>query len=102
MTKKKHKKDRSISSFIFTMVCIAFVVVGVLCATRMYEIHKRKASLLEENRRLREQKQALIDKNNELMIQGTRSDDSAYIENIARSQLDMVYPGEVIFRTTGD
>ena len=90
MTKKKHKKDRSVSSSIFTMVCIAFVVVGVLCATRMYEIHKRKESLLEENRRLQEQKQ------------GTRSDDSAYIENIARSQLDMVYPGEVIFRTTGE
>ncbi|MBO4635551.1 MAG: septum formation initiator family protein [Clostridiales bacterium] len=102
MTKKKHKKDRSVSSFIFTMVCIAFVVVGVLCATRMYEIHKRKESLLAENRRLQEQKQALIDRNNELLIQGTRSDDSAYIENVARSQLDMVYPGEVIFRNTGD
>lgn len=101
VTKKKHKKDRSISSFVFTMVCIAFVVISVLCATRLYEIHQRRERLLEENARLLEEKQALIDRNNELLIQGTRSDDSAYIESIARSQLDMVYPGEVIFRTTG-
>ncbi|MBQ1574055.1 MAG: septum formation initiator family protein, partial [Clostridiales bacterium] len=28
--------------------------------------------------------------------------DDAYVESVARSQLDMVYPGEVIFRVQGE
>lgn len=100
---KRPKHLSSERSLLMCVVLIAFVVVFVLCATQLYEIRDRRARLMEENRQLQAQKQVLIDKNNTLLAQGSHTDaDSAYIEDIARNQLDMVYPGEIIFRTTGE
>lgn len=89
-------------SFIMAVLCIAVVIVGVLCITRFYEINARKERLLQERHELEEQKQALKDKRNQIIAQGTHGSDSVYVERVAREQLDMVYPGEVIFRTTGE
>ena len=100
MRKVKHKSGGF--SLWMTIVCLAFVVVAVLCATRMYDVHMRKERLLDEQKQLKAQKQALIDKNNAILAQGTKTNDAKHVEAIARSQLDMVYPGEIIFRTTGD
>lgn len=101
---KTVKKRRTNTSFSLTMtvVCIAFVVVGVLCATRLYDINQRKARLMEESRQLQAQKQALLDRNDALLAQGAHSDDDVYVEKVARDQLDMVYPGEIIFRVSGE
>lgn len=85
-----------------TVVCIAFVVVAVLCATRYYDVRQRRERLLEESRQLQAQKQALLDQNDALIAQGAHSDDDVYVEKVAREQLDMVYPGEIIFRVTGE
>lgn len=90
-------------SLVTCVILIAFVVVAILCATQFHEIQERRARLMEENRQLNAQKQVLIEKNNALMAQGSHeSSDPAYIEDVARNQLDMVYPGEIIFRTSGE
>ena len=98
------KKRRTNTSFslLMTVVCIAFVVVAALCATRLYDIQQRRERLLQESRQLQAQKQALVDQNNALLAQGARSDDDVYVEKGAREQLDMVYPGEIIFRVSGE
>jgi len=98
------KKRRTNTSFslAMTVVCIAFVVVAVLCATRYYDVRQRRERLLEESRQLQAQKQALLDQNDALIAQGAHSNDDVYVEKVAREQLDMVYPGEIIFRVSGD
>ena len=101
---KKIKKIRRRSggfSLPMTLVCIAFVVVVVLCATKYYDVRMARIRLEEEKAALEAQKAALEDRNNNILARGVAGQDSAYIEDVARSQLDMVYPGEIIFRTTG-
>ena len=46
--------------------------------------------------------QSLSEKLQQIKAQEKFGEDDAYIESVARSQLDMVYPGEVIFRVSGD
>jgi len=96
------RRGSSTRNLITTVLCIAFVVVAVLCATRYYDVKSRRARLLEESRQLQAQKQALIDKNNAILAQGSRGSDTAYVEGVARNKLDMVYPGEIVFRVTGE
>ena len=100
MKKKKHSD--SPASLITTVVFIAFIVVGVRCYTRWVDIQERKARLVEENRQLIAQRDALEDRNNALLAQGARGNDDAYVERVAREQLDMVYPGEIVFKVTGE
>ena len=44
----------------------------------------------------------LEDKLKQIRAQEEFGKDDAYVESVARSQLDMVYPGEVIFRVQGE
>ena len=44
----------------------------------------------------------LSDKLKQIRAQEEFGKDDAYVESVARAQLDMVYPGEVIFRVTGE
>lgn len=99
--RRVRRKSTGISP-ITTFVFLAFVIVAILCVTRLYDIKTRGARLREENRQLIEQKEALIAKNEDLKAQDMRGRDDAYIENIARTKLDMVYPGEIIFRSTNE
>jgi Septum formation initiator. len=99
---KRKKHSDSPASLITTVVFIAFIVVGVLCYTRWVDIQERKARLVEENRQLIAQRDALEDRNNALLAQGARGNDDAYVERVAREQLDMVYPGEIVFKVTGE
>jgi len=85
-----------------TIVCIAFVVVAILCATKYYDVKQTRERLETEKAALEAQKAALEDKNNAILAQGVAGSDADYVEDVARSQLDMVYPGEIIFRTTGE
>jgi len=96
----KHKSNGI--SPVAAMVFIAFIIVAILCCTRLYDIKTRGDRLSAENQQLIAQRDALKVKNQELQAQNLRGRDEAYVENIARSQLDMVYPGEIIFRTTGE
>jgi len=102
LKKDKRSKRRSGGiSLPMAIVCIAFVVIVVLCATKYYDVRMARIRLEEEKAALEAQREALEDRNNNILARGVAGQDSAYVENVARSQLDMVYPGEIIFRTTG-
>ena len=98
---RKIRRRQGGFSLPMTLVCIAFVVVVVLCATKYYDVLTARERLLEERATLEAQKAALEDRNNNILARGVAGQDADYVENVARSQLDMVYPGEIIFRTTG-
>ena len=89
-------------SFVTAMICICCVVVGILCITRYANIAKQKERLKAENSELIAQSEALSDKLKQIRAQEEFGKDDAYVESVARAQLDMVYPGEVIFRVTGE
>lgn len=85
-----------------TFLCIFFIVFAILCVTKYYDIEMTRRRLEAEKASLEAQKAALVDRNNNILAQGVAGQDQVYVENVARSQLDMVYPGEIIFRTTGN
>ena len=85
-------------SFLTAMICISCIVIGILCITKYANIAKQKERLLAENSSLIAESEALSDKLKQIRAQEEFGQDESYIESIARSQLDMVYPGEVIFR----
>ena len=101
MQKLKHKKTGGIS-FMTAMLCICFVVVFILCVTRFSNLVKQKARLQAENSSLKAQSVALSDQLRQIRAQEELGKDNTYIESVARAQLDMVYPGEIIFRVTTD
>ena len=84
------------------MICITFIVIGIVCLTKYANIHRQKERLIAENSSLVAQSEALSDRLKQIRAQEEFGKDDAYIESVARSQLDMVYPGEVIFRVTGE
>lgn len=77
------------------------MVLAALCATKLYDLHLQKARLTAEAEQLAIQEQELKDNLHDIKARQNIEDDSAYIEAIAREQLDMVYPGEIIFRVNG-
>ena len=99
--RKLRRKTGGIS-FLTAMICIAFVVIGILCITKYANINKQKERLMAENASLVAQSEALSEKLKQIRAQEEFGQDEAYIESVARTQLDMVYPGEVIFRVTGE
>ena len=100
MRKVRHKTGGI--SFITAMICITFIVIGIVCLTKYANIHRQKERLIAENSSLVAQSEALSDRLKQIRAQEEFGKDDAYIESVARSQLDMVYPGEVIFRVTGE
>lgn len=99
--RKVRRKTGGIS-FITAMICITCIVIGIVCLTKYANIHRQKERLVAENASLVAQSEALSDKLKQIRAQEEFGKDDAYIESVARSQLDMVYPGEVIFRVTGE
>ena len=99
--RKVRRKTGGIS-FLTAMIFIGCVFVGILCITKYANIHKQKERLKEENSALIAQSEELSDKLKQIRAQEEFGKDDAYVESVARSQLDMVYPGEVIFRVSGD
>ena len=89
-------------SFIPAMISIALVVVIVLIITRFNSIMKQRERIVAESRQLAAQEESLKMRLESLQLAGAVDDDTEKVENIARGQLDMVYPGEVIFRISGD
>lgn len=65
-------------------------------------MHRQKERLLAENASLIAQSEALSDRLKQIRAQEEFGKDESYVESVARAQLDMVYPGEVIFRVTGE
>ena len=86
-----------VSAFLYAM----FILVAVLCATRLYDLKIQRDRLTAESEALLLQKQALQDTLDKIRKEENTNQDRVYVENIARTQLDMVYPGEIIFRVSG-
>ena len=84
------------------MLCIALVVIAILCITRYSNIIKQKARLKSENESLASTSAMLSDKLRQLRAQEELGKDNTFVESVARAQLDMVYPGEIIFRVNTD
>ena len=101
MRKFKHKKTGGIS-FPTAMLFICYVVVIILFATRLMNNTQQKARLKAENSSLQAQSYALSEQLRQIRAQEEMGKDNTYVESIARAQLDMVYPGEIIFRVTTD
>ena len=99
--RKIRRKSGGIS-FLTAMICISCIVVGILCITKYANIAKQKERLLAENSSLKAQSESLVDDLKQIRAQEEFQQDDAYVESVARTQLDMVYPGEVIFRVTGE
>lgn len=98
--RKIHRKSGGIS-FLTAMIFIAFIVVAVLCITRFNNIMIQKQRLSSENSSLKAQASVLSDKLARINAQAEYGNDDQYVISIARGNLDMVYPGEIIFRTNG-
>ncbi len=97
--RKRHHKTHGIS-FLKALVYIGIVVVAILCITRFSNIMEQRTRLKAENSSLIAQSESLSEKLGQIKAQEQFGEDDAYIESVARSQLDMVYPGEVIFRVS--
>ena len=96
-----HNRTHGIT-FPRAILCIGLVVVFIMCYTRFSNIMEQRARLKAENSSLIAQSESLSEKLQQIKAQEKFGEDDAYIESVARSQLDMVYPGEVIFRVSGD
>jgi len=96
-----HHKSKGIS-FKTALLCIAFVVVAVLCVTRINNLWHQRQRLLAEKAQLETQEKELTERLNQIKAAKTLNDDKEHVEDVARGQLDMVYPGEIIFRISGE
>ncbi|MCQ2534052.1 MAG: septum formation initiator family protein [Clostridia bacterium] len=100
MLHKKHSFKGGVS-LTTTVLFVAAIVIVVFCATRFYDIKNQSARLRQEAIELAREEEEL--KSKIRTLQGYNEDgyDSDYVESMARQNLDMVYPGEIIFRTEG-
>lgn len=97
---KKHTFKGGISLATTALFVVAVVVV-VFCATRFYDIKIQSARLKKEAIELAQEEEELKTKIRTLQGYSEDGYDKNYIESMARQNLDMVYPGEIIFRTEG-
>ncbi len=96
------KRKRYGINFLTTLVLIVGIFLIVLSVTRFYNINRQKERLLAENSSLIAQSEALSDKLKQIRAEEEFGKDNTYVESVARTQLDMVYPGEIIFRVNGE
>lgn len=95
------RKKKVRMSFVPAMIAIALVVVVVLLITKFNSIIKQRERIVAESRQLAAQEEELKSRLEELQLANGAGADAAKVETIARGQLDMVYPGEIIFRVSG-
>jgi cell division protein FtsB len=74
------------------IVLFAYTIAGDRGAIHLWRLQGEKAKLDEQNYRLQKENEALRQR-----IARLRNDDS-YLEKIAREELNLVRPGEVIYR----
>lgn len=96
---RKVKQNRGGISLTTTVVIIAAVVAIVMCATKLRDVKIQTERLQAEAKQLAAEEEAL--KTRIRTLQGYNDDgyDADYVEAMARQNLDMVYPGEIIFKT---
>ena len=83
-------------------IIVAVIVVIVLIITRLSSIMEQRDRIVAESRQLSIQEETLKARLDALQMSNGAGSDTTKVENVARSQLDMVYPGEIIFRISGE
>ena len=99
--RKINRKHGGIS-LVTAVMFVSFIVFAVLCITRFYDLKEQYTRLHDEADALEEQKAELEEELMQIRKEANASDNRAYVESIARTHLDMVYPGEIIFHVSGD
>jgi len=91
---KKQKGDSSFNAFLIKTAAIFFIVVIIVLVVADMRIYKKRKGLEAEVAKYEKQIQLLKDKNKNLEERISNSDNSDYIEKIAREEQDMQKPGE--------
>lgn len=99
--KKMTRKHNGIS-FLTAVMFVSFIVFAVLCITRFYDLKKQHDRLSRESAELDRQKHELETELMQIRKDANNTDNKVYIEKVARTRLDMVYPEEIIFHVAGD
>ena len=99
--RKINRKKNGISVATAIMF-VSFIVFAVLCITRFYDLKEQYTRLHNEADSLDRQKAELEEELMQIRKEANNSDNRAYIESMARTHLDMVYPGEIIYRISND
>ena len=89
-------------SFLTAVMFVSFIVFAVLCITRFYDLKKQHDRLSRESAELDRQKHELETELMQIRKDANNTDNKVYIERVARTRLDMVYPEEIIFHVAGD
>lgn len=89
-------------SFLTAVMFVSFIVFAVLCITRFYDLKKQHDRLSRESAELDRQKHELETELMQIRKDANNTDNKVYIEKVARTRLDMVYPEEIIFHVAGD
>jgi cell division protein FtsB len=90
----RHFSSRWLLYFLASSIVLlaAYTIVGDRGAIHLWRLQEEKAKLDDQNYRLQKENEALRQR-----IVRLRTDDS-YLEMIAREELNLVRPGEVIYR----
>lgn len=89
-------------SFLTAVMFVSFIEFAVLCITRFYDLKKQHDRLSRESAELDRQKHELETELMQIRKDANNTDNKVYIEKVARTRLDMVYPEEIIFHVAGD
>lgn len=98
-TKSHRSSGISLSTFIVSLALILLVVIGI---TKFNDVREQRSRLMAESVALHKEKQALKEELDRINKEANNLDSKAYIENVARTHLDMVYPDEIIFHVSED
>ena len=96
-TKKAH--GISITTTILFLTLILLVVMGI---TRFNDVRAQTNRLKAESVELNKEKKALQEELDQIHKEANNNDSKAYVESVARTHLDMVYPDEIIFHVSDD
>ncbi|MCQ2466812.1 MAG: cell division protein FtsL [Clostridia bacterium] len=93
------KKGISLRTAVMFLAIILLAVIGI---TKFNDVMEQRSRLTAENIALKREKQALKEELDRINKEANNTDSKAYVESIARTHLDMVYPDEIIFHISED
>lgn len=87
----------SIRTAVFLFTLILLVVVSI---TKFIDVREQHNRLTAENVALKKEKESLQAELDKINKEANNLDSKVYIESVARTHLDMVYPDEIIFHVS--
>ena len=93
---KKNKKVDASKTAVLILGIILLVGLCIYVSIATFHIYQKKKELLSEMQDLQKQIQDIKAKNNQLQLGISNTDNSQYIEKVAREELDLQKPGEKV------